>query len=151
MNREKFGLLASILVFILSLTLLLTGAPLLEIKILKDPYLPVGTLTTWLGMISLPCAIYWGIKELRRPTTLVNQYLSRLLKLCIVLTLVWAPVCALLAGNLAFNFSEAESFQGGQSAMRWFWRYSYGLPIASLVLLFAFGLLSIFSRLQRNS
>ena len=151
MRTQKIRLITAILVFILALILLFTGSTVLEYAILKDPYLPIGTLITWLGMISLPYAIYWGIKEIRQPSRKTTRLLSSVLKVILALAILWAPICYLLAGNLAFNFSEVEAFQGGQSAMRWFWRYSYGLPITSLGVFLAYGIHSLIRRLGRNS
>ena len=151
MSRRKICLLAALLVFILALILLFTGSPLLELEILGDPYLPAGTLITWFGMIALPAAIYWGIKEMRQPGSQITRFLSGLLKVLLILAILWAPICSLLAGNLAFNFSEVQGFQGGQTAMRMFWWYSYGLPVESLLLLLIYWSTSLTNRMGRIS
>lgn len=131
--------------------LLFNGSSFLELAVVHKPYLPFGTLITWMGMIAIPCTIYWGIKELRKPSRRRNHLFSRILKVFMILAILWAPICALLAGNLAFNFSEVEGFQGGQTAMRWFWRYSYGLPIASFVFILTYWFAAIVRRVHRNS
>ena len=151
MNKQKIVLLTSLVIFILALTLLFTGSSFLEYALITEPYLPVGTISTWLGMIALPSSIYWGSKEMRQPSSKINKVLSRLLKILLVLAVFWAPISALLAGNLAYNFSEVEPFQGGQSAMRWFWRYSYGLPIGAIVLLLIYWTTSLIKRVGRIS
>jgi hypothetical protein len=58
------------------------------------------------------------------------------------------PVSYLLAGNLSFSFSEKATFQGGQAAMRWFWRYSYGLAVLPLTVLLLDGLTRLFRWLK---
>lgn len=97
-------------------------------------------------MISLPLTIYWGIKELRKPTNGLNRILSGFLKVIIVLGILWVPISYLLAGNLSFSFSEKETFQGGQDAMRWFWRLSYGIGIGAILTLIAYWISLLFKK-----
>ena len=150
MNNRKLWFLASLAVFITALVLLFTGSPILDRSMSKTANIPWGTLITWLGMISSPLSVLLGIKNFRRPGNSFQKYLSLSLKTLILLALLWAPICYLLAGNIAFNFSGTEGFQGGQTAMKWFWRYSYGIPILSIVLLVIFWLTRIVGYLRRN-
>ena len=133
------------------LYLLVTGSPLLEKSLSSTQNIPLGNLLTWMGMIALPLSIYWGSKGLRQPDSTVRKYLSVLLKCLILLALLWVPICYLLAGNIAFNFSGTEEFQGGQIAMKWFWRYSYGLPIVTIGVLLAYWITTGIRRMGRNS
>ncbi|MDH3697928.1 MAG: hypothetical protein OEQ81_04635 [Flavobacteriaceae bacterium] len=132
MENRKLFLLGSLVIFIVALTLLFTGSPILDRSLSTTSNVPWGTWITWLGMIALPFSIYWSSKGLREPDTRLRKLLSNILKIIIILALLWAPICYLLAGNIAFNFSEVEGFQGGQTAMKWFWRYSYGIPIVTI-------------------
>lgn len=151
MNKRIFWFLGSLAVFIASLTLLVTGSSLLDKSMSQTHNIPWGNLTTWLGMIALPLSVYWGSNKLRRPDTGFRKYLFLLLKGLIILGILWVPISYLLAGNVAFNFSSTEGFQGGQSAMRWFWRLSYGIPIASLIVVFAHWISVLTQKLGRNS
>ena len=108
--------------------------------------IPFGNLITWAGMISLPLTIYWGIKELRKPTTKLNKILAGFLKVVIILGILWVPISYLLAGNLSFSFSEKESFQGGQLAMRWFWRLSYGIGIGAILTIAVYWISLLFKK-----
>jgi hypothetical protein len=127
--------------------LLVTGSSLLNTALKSEKtILPFGTLITWTGMISFPLTIYWGIKELRKPSSNLNRILSGLLKIIIVLGILWVPISYLLAGNLSFSFSEKETFQGGQDAMRWFWRLSYGIGIGAILILFTYWISLIFKK-----
>jgi len=150
MNRRILWLLISVIVFISSLYLLMTGSPLLEFSLSKTSYLPLGNLTTWMGTIALPLLVFWSCGGLRKPDTALRKTLSFVLKTVIVLALLWAPVCYLLAGNAGFNFSEQEGFQGGQTAMKLFWGYSFGVPIVSLAVWIAYGFSLLFRRMGRN-
>jgi hypothetical protein len=132
MNKRKIYFYSALILTLSVITLLVTGSSLLTIVLNKDESIPVGTLTTWIGMISLPLTIYCGIKELRKPSRKLNRILSGLLKITIILGILWVPISYLLAGNLSFSFSEKETFQGGQNAMKWFWRLSYGIGIGAI-------------------
>jgi len=126
--------------------LLVTGSSLLTIALNSDETIPLGTLITWTGIISLPLTIYWGIKELRKPSGKLNRFLSGFLKIIIVLGILWVPISYLLAGNLSFSFSEKETFQGGQVAMRWFWRLSYGIGIGTILTMIIYWISLIFRK-----
>lgn len=135
MENRKLLLLGSIVIFVTAFTLLFTGSPVLGRSMSASSNIPWGTWITWLGMIALPFSIYWSSKGLRKPGTRLQILLSSSLKVIIILALFWVPISYILAGNIAFNFSAGEGFQGGESAMKWFWRYSYGIPIATIVVL----------------
>jgi hypothetical protein len=126
--------------------LLVTGSSLLTMGLDSDKSIPFGTLITWTGMISLPLTIYWGIKELRKPSSKLNRILSGFLKTIIALGILWVPISYLLAGNLSFSFSEKETFQGGQDAMRWFWRLSYGIGIGAILIITTYWISLLFKK-----
>jgi hypothetical protein len=146
MNRRKIWFLSSLIVTFFTITLLVTGSSLLMIALDDDNSIPLGTFITWAGMIALPLSIYWGIKELRKPSSKLNRFLSGLLKIIIILGILWVPVSYLLAGNLSFSFSEKVTFQGGQEAMRWFWRLSYGIGIGSILTIIVYWISLIFRK-----
>ena len=129
MNRIKIYFYSALILTLITIILLITGSSLLTMALGSNKSIPFGTLITWVGMISLPLTIYWGIKELRKPSGKLNKILSRFLKIIIILGILWVPISYLLSGNLSFSFSEIETFQGGQTAMKWFWRLSYGIGI----------------------
>jgi len=133
MNKRKIYFYSALVLTLSVIILLAAGSSLLTIALDKDESIPVGTLMTWMGMISLPLTIYWGIKELRKPSSKLNSILSGLLKIIITLGILWVPLSYLLAGNLSFSFSEKETFQGRQDAMKWFWRLSYGNGIGAIL------------------
>ena len=74
--------------------------------------------------------------------------LSVFLKIMILLGILWVPISYLLAGNLSFSFSEKETFQGGQDAMRWFWRLSYGIGVGTILIIIAYWI-SLLSKRNR--
>lgn len=146
MKNRKIGFWLSLFVFLIAVFLLVTGSPLLTFALLENPVFPLGNLITWAGLASLPLAIYLGSKSLESPQSKVFRLLSRLLKASLVLALLWVPICALLAGNLSFSFSgSAPSFQGGQTAMRIFWIYTYSVAAAPILILIFSWLLRFFS------
>lgn len=133
MNKRKIYFYTSLGVTLGVLVLLVSGSSILAIAWEGYESVPLGTPITWLGMISFPLTIYWGVKDLRKPTRILNKVLSGILTFIIVLGLLWVPISYLLAGNLSFSFSEKETFQGGQIAMKWFWALSYAIPIGTIL------------------
>ncbi|NHF61587.1 hypothetical protein FK220_019700 [Flavobacteriaceae bacterium TP-CH-4] len=146
MNKRKIYFYSALFLTIGVILLLVTGSSLLTTALNSDETIPFGTILTWTGMISLPLTIYWGIKELRKPSTKLNRILSGSLKIIIVLGILWVPISYLLAGNLSFSFTEKETFQGGQDAMRWFWRLSYGIGIGAISIIFTYWISLLFKK-----
>ena len=146
MDKRKIYFYSAVILTIGVITLLVTGSSLLTMALNSDKTIPFGTIITWIGMISLPLTIYWGIKELRKPSSKLNRILSGLLKTIIVLGILWVPISYLLAGNLSFSFTEKETFQGGQDAMRWFWRLSYGIGIGAILIIFTYWISLLFKK-----
>ena len=138
MRRKKIWFYISLFLVLSTLFLLITGSSMLTIPLDKNNAVPSGTFITWIGIISLPLTIYWGVKELRHPSTLFNKFLALMLVVMIILAVLWVPICYLLSGNISFSFSEKDSFQGGQLAMRWFWRFSYSVALGPILLLIAY-------------
>lgn len=146
MNREKIYFYCALILTSVTIILLVTGSSLLAMALDKNKSIPLGTLITWAGMISLPSTIYWGIKEMRKPTRKLNKILSGFLKIIIALGILWVPISYLLAGNLSFLFSEKETFQGGQTAMRWFWSLSYGIGIGAILTIIVYWISILFRK-----
>ncbi len=146
MNREKIWFFVFLLVTLSAITLLVSGSSLLTLALDKSNSIPLGTFITWAGMISLPMSIYWGIKEFRKPTSKLNTFLSMFLKTVIIMAVLWVPISYLLSGNLSFSFSEKESFQGGQAAMKWFWRLSYGIGIGGVLTVITYWISFVFKK-----
>jgi hypothetical protein len=134
MNKRSIWFYGSLVVLILTIILLVSGSSILTIPLDKNNSIPLGTFITWAGIISFPTAVYTGIKDLRSPLGAFYKYLSYILKGLLILAILWVPICYLLAGNISFSFAEKESFQGGQLAMKWFWRLSYGIGIGSMAI-----------------
>ena len=146
MNKRKIYFYSALILTLSVIILLVTGSSLLTMALDSDETIPFGTLITWTGMITLPLTIYWGIKELREPSSKLNRILSGFLKIMLVLGILWVPIAYLLAGNLSFSFSEKETFQGGQAAMRWFWRLSYGIGIGTMLILSTYWISLVFKK-----
>lgn len=148
-GKRKVWFYVSIFVVVSALYLLVSGSSILTIALDKNNSVPLGTFITWIGLISFPLMIFFGVKELRQPTNMFTKILGIFLKSMLILALLWLPISYLLAGNISFNFSENDSFQGGQLAMRWFWRLSYGIVIGSILILLIFLLVRLFKFIKR--
>ena len=144
MKRRKTYFFIALLLTVTVVLLLVTGSSLLTLALDSDKSIPLGTFITWIGMISLPLTIYWGIKELRIPSRKVTKLLSILLKIIIVLGILWIPISYGLAGNISFTFSEKATFQGGQTAMKWFWYLTHGIGVGTLLTLVSYWISLLF-------
>lgn len=148
MKKRKIWFFGFLIITIFVFVILGSGSPLLTIA-LGDTGIPAGNLFTWAGMIALPLSIYMGARELRSPTSKLNAVLSAILKVVLILAVFWMPISFLLAGNLSFIFSERDSFQGGQTAMKLFWLLSYGIGIAAISVLLMYWIIKIFRKSKR--
>jgi hypothetical protein len=138
MDKQKLWFYSSLLVTFFVIVILVTGSSLLTVPLDENNSIPLGTFITWAGMISLPLSIYWGIRQLRHPTMLLNRYLSIFLKVLLTLAMLWVPISYLLSGNISFSFAPKNSFQGGELAMKIFWIFSYGIASGTLLVLIVY-------------
>ncbi|MBT8223522.1 MAG: hypothetical protein KJN96_10180 [Eudoraea sp.] len=146
MKHSKLWFMISLIVFIGTGFLLLTGSSVLTISLSRSTNIPLGTFTTWAGIASLPLALYFGIRKLREPTSKKDRFLAYILKILIGLAILWMPICYLLAGNISFSFTEKAEFQGGQLAMQIFWYFSYFVAAGPIILFLIYGITSFFKK-----
>ncbi|MGC6284226.1 MAG: hypothetical protein ACON4X_01105 [Polaribacter sp.] len=131
--KYKIQFYSSLIIFIGVLYLFLTGSSWLTLSLHDTKYVPAGTFITWLGMIAFPTSIYFGV--FIRVHNGFRNILKKILIGCLIMAILWIPVCYLLAGNISFSFSGKPEFQGGQTAMKLFWIFTYGIPAITLVTL----------------
>lgn len=146
MNKRQTYFYSALILTLSVIILLASSSSLLTLTLDNKQTIPLGTFITWAGMISFPLTLYWGVKELRKPSKRLNSILSAFLKIIIVLGILWVPLSYLLAGNISFTFSEKETFQGGQVAMRWFWRLSYGIGIGAILIIIIYWISILFRK-----
>ena len=146
MSRRQIWFYSTLITTIGVILLLVTGSSILTLSLDSDGLLPLGTLITWVGFITLLLAVFWGNNGLRHPKGKFKEFISRSFKVIFLLAVLWAPLAYLLAGNLSFTFSERETFQGGQLAMKLFWNLSYGIAIAALLIQILLWLSHLFKR-----
>ena len=146
MSVRRLLIVLSLTVFTVALILLLSGSKWLLISLSDTSNIPLGTFITWMGLISLPAIIFLGISRLYYPKNAVDKLFKKLIILTLIIAVLWVPVSYLLAGNISFTFGEKVSFQGGQTAMKWFWIFTYTIPGLSLFVFLLFGIVSAFRR-----
>jgi hypothetical protein len=150
MSKSKILFFIFIIITFFSVFLLVTGSSLLTKALDQNNTIPLGTFITWLGIISLPLTLYFGIKDLRYPYNLLLKILASLLKIILILAVAWVPISYLLAGNISFSFSEKETFQGGQLAMKIFWTLSYGIAIGVVIILFIYWIFLLIRKFKKD-
>ena len=149
MTKPSLYFFACLLIFILVLTLLMTGSSILTVPMYEGSSIPMGTPITWMGLIALPLTIYFGVGEIRNPKKR-HKLFNQLLKFFVGLAVLWVPISYLLAGNLSFSFSgTATGFQGGQLAMKLFWGYTYGIAILPVLLLIIHWFLKLINTIRK--
>ncbi|MBO6607321.1 hypothetical protein [Psychroserpens sp.] len=146
MSARRLLFILALIVFVVTLVLLVTGSKWLVISLSDTQNIPSGTFITWLGLIALPASIILGINGLYFPKNKRDRLFKKIMLFAVILAILWVPISYLLAGNLSFSFTEKAVFQGGQDAMHWFWRYTYGIPIFSLGTFLLYGILSAFRK-----
>lgn len=133
--RTRIALAVSLLVFVVSLGLLVTGSPLLTATLSARLGLPLGNVITWLGMLALVFALWFGSPGLRVPRSGSDRLYRRAWMVLLVMAALWPFVSYALAGNWSYSFGQREGFRGSSAAADWFFRYSYASVL--LPLLFA--------------
>lgn len=131
---RKIYFFLALIVLLFASGLLISGASLLVLDL--GNAFPLGTLITWCGIGALPCTIYFGAPKLFNPQSSRFRYYRNLLLIILALSISWAFVAFLLAGNWRYNFGYSDSFQGSYDAATWFWKYTYfvvALPLLFLV------------------
>ncbi|MCB9264854.1 MAG: hypothetical protein H6558_07515 [Lewinellaceae bacterium] len=143
MTREAlFGF--SVFMVAFTVVLILTASPLLVRPIVPGANFPLGNLIIWIGLISLPLAIYTGIEKLYRPKTRIQKGFRTIILIILLLNAAWGFVGYYLSGNWAFNFTNDP-----QSSIR-YWNYIYFIVLSPLVFLLAYGIYSLIRHFRKS-
>lgn len=144
MSLRRVLFLFSLIIFLTTLVLLITGSKWLLISLSSSANIPSGTFITWLGLIAFPLSMYLGNTRLIYTKNKTDKVFRMLIFIAIILAVLWVPISYLLADNISFTFSEKNSFRGGQDAMKLFWQYTYAVPIYSLIIILLYWIYSAF-------
>lgn len=150
MNRTII-LSISLIIFVTVVLLMITGSPILLAPVIREPYVPLGNLLTWLGFISLPILLLKSFKGLNQPTRKLDKVIRKGLLVILIMALLWGLIGYALAGNWANNFGNQEAFRGSYKASRWFWTYNYFLIIGPFLLLLVYVILGAINRRRGNN
>ena len=148
--KIKYWHIIPLLIFILSAYYLLSGSEILVKPLWYNPYIPLGTLITWLGLISLELLLYVVTNITISKTGLLNIIIRYSVLILLILAILWAPIAYALSGNFAFDFSNSSQLVGLE-ASRVFWYFSYFLGSAAIFFFFILSFLLIFRPLQKNN
>jgi hypothetical protein len=143
--QRKSLLLVALAIFACSAYLLTTASPLLLVEPARFPGLPLGTLITWAGILSLPCASYLAFHRFLGRKTRLARVSKALMRGLLLLGAGWGFLSYGLAGNWRFNFSgQADSFRGGVAAGEIFWAYTISIVVITLLMSVAISVFSLF-------
>jgi len=146
MHKRKYILIVSLLILIISAVLLITGSSVLMVAVVENPYLPLGNIIAWAGIMALPSAIYFGIGSLNKPILVFEKIIKYILITIIILAVLWAPISYWLAGNFAFTFTAQPDFRGSDSASKLFWYFNYCIVVTPIICLVIFGIYKLIFR-----
>ncbi len=142
--------MVSLPVLMISAVLMIAGSSILTVAIFENPYLPLGNIIAWAGIMALPTTIYFGINNLHKPTNYFERLIKYLLLSSIILAVFWAPVSYWLSGNFAFNFTYQPGFRGNHLASKIFWSFSYFIVATPVVVLIFYGLIKMITVKNRK-
>lgn len=125
--KKKIAVVICLLIVIISAYLLISASPILVVSVSESVHIPVGTFTTWFGIVALSLSICLGFEAFHHPQNRFEWLLKKFMTGIVVLSVLWLPFCYQLAGNWSFSFT------GGPTAMKVFWFYTYGVVGSSLV------------------
>ncbi|MCB0554951.1 MAG: hypothetical protein KDD02_15480 [Phaeodactylibacter sp.] len=139
-----------LILLVLCAFFLVTGSPLLEKPILREPLFPAGAIIAWVGILALPASIYFGIENIYTPRTKPHRAYNLILKILTVLALLWGLVCFALADNWNFSFKNQEPFRGSTRASVYFWYFNAMVVLVPLVFLAVYGVHGVITTLQKK-
>ena len=133
--RRKFLIISAMIIFLIAAYLLLTTSSILSIYILEKPGLPIGTVITWLGIVSIHILVFFGSRKLDRTSLISRRLIKPGLPVLFLLAILWIPIGFILSGNLAFNF-RGQTFLGTNiESSEVFWFNNYFVVAAPIFLL----------------
>ena len=127
--KKAFLLWIPFLIFLFSSFLLITGSDLLLFEVLTNPYLPLGSITTALGLLSAPVLVFYIVDKASFSASW-KILLRTILSISLVLALFWLPLGRLLSENWSNSFTDRPK------ASLLFWNYTYTalvLPFSALM------------------
>nr|WP_321409006.1 hypothetical protein [uncultured Carboxylicivirga sp.] len=139
MNKTLVLFLVSFFTLLISAAILIRGDSLLTFSLSAKFYVPIGSFITWAGLIALPLSIYYGLLIINSKAFESFKLLDIYFKIVFISSVLWLPVSYLLAGNMAFTFSQLNGFQGGSLAFQCFLFYT-GLVVLCSVIFLLMGL-----------
>ena len=142
----RFGLFICILIVFITFSLLIMGSEALTWALMKDPYIPLGNVLTWLAVISIPVGVYLGVRRTRQPQSKFDRIFKVLVIAAIILGVLWYPVSWYLADNFSGSFGGSGEFRGSARAGEYYWFYIYLVIGFPLILWIAHLLMRLFKK-----
>lgn len=134
MRKIVFGI--SLILVVATAALLISGSDLLVCSVSESLALPLGTVSTWVGMIALPFAFLSSSERIWYKQEFGKWY-AYALWLSALLSTSWGIISYQLSGKWNFTFSgSSPTFVGSDKASEVFWllsKITAGLPIAIFV------------------
>jgi glucan phosphoethanolaminetransferase (alkaline phosphatase superfamily) len=111
----------------------------------------LGTLVSWIGLITVTFAIYLTSNKIHRTNNSIRQIIRIVSGSTIILALLWGLIGFLFAGNWAFVFQNHDEFRGSIEASRYFWIFTASLVLLPVLLLLTVLFMLLLKKLLRRS
>lgn len=139
--------LAGITVFVIALLFLAFPDTLLY-TLLEDPYLPIGTIYTWIGFIAFTSFFCFLYLSLQRTNYRLSKIFKSLFQSLRVLSFLWIFIGFFFSNNWSMSFSGSISeFRGSAEASVYYWGFNYFMLGAPVLLFLIFIILRFFKKL----
>jgi hypothetical protein len=136
MKKYRFG---ALLIFCVVLLFFVVFPDYLLLGLIENPYLPLGTILTWIGFISWTTFFYFSSLALFQNPSNSAKRIKRIFQFLLLLSLLWIFIGYGLANNWAMSFSGSISdFRGSYKASLVYWGFDYFLFFAPILVFFIY-------------
>lgn len=148
--KIKYWHIIPLLIFVLSAYYLISGSDLLVKPLSYDPYIPLGTVITWFGLISMELLLYILTINTIQKKGWFSMLIRTSVLMLLILSIAWAPTAFALSGNFAFNFIDSPNILG-ITASKIFWSFSYFLGGAAIFFFLIIASILIFKPIHNSN
>ena len=140
-EKNKLLLLTSFFLFLSCLIFLVSGSEMLLLLLIKNPEIPLGNLTTAIGLIAFPIWVYLAFQLNKNTPPLILKFL----KFNVVLNILWWPIGRNLSGNWK------NSFKNIPEKSELFKNYTFLILGITLVIILFYFILLIYKRITQKT
>lgn len=116
--------------------------------LLEDPYLPMGTILTWIGFIAFTSFFCFLYLSLQKNDSKLFKLFKSFFQLLRALAFLWIFIGFAFSNNWSMTFSGSiTEFRGSPEASVYYWGFNYFMIGAPILLFVIFIILRFFKKL----